>query len=226
MNTNGVKPTLDEARARVARAEEHIASLEREIITIAPPKRTITAMVAGPAFLSGATQLIKAPPIIPILIGETIYNLRTALDYLVYQLFNLDTGQLSNRTKFPIEDTEKSWDQYFPSPSTNSKQLKKMWLHRLTTSHKTAIKRLQPCFGNQWTATLRDLSNPDKHRHLIAAPVTTNQPSYGAIAGPVMVTFEITSKVAFEDTTLVMETLDLLQQEVADVIEAFDPDFK
>src|SRR2546423_9773059 len=164
MNTNRPKRTLDEARARISRAKEHITSLERELIAIAPPKRTITAAVAGPAFLGGSTQTIKAPPIVPILIGETIYNLRTALDYLVYQLFYLDTGNLSSRTKFPIEDHKKSWNNYFPTAGTTAQERRKMWLYQLSAVHQAAIKGLQPCFGCNWTAKIRDLSNPDKHR--------------------------------------------------------------
>jgi len=201
-----------------------ITSLEHEIIAITPPR--LTAAVAGPAFLG--TQTIKAPPIVPILIGETIYNLRATLDYLVYQLFYLDTGippDLSNRTQFPIVDRKQSWENYFPTPQTTPKGLKKMWLHKLSACHQADIKRLQPWFGCKWTAKIRDLSNPDKHRRFIATPITTSQPG-GVIPEAAMVTVEITRKIAFEDTSPVMETLDCLQQKVADVIDYFDPDFK
>ena len=107
MSTYSKKPSLDDARARIGRAKEHIATVEREIVAAMPPDRTITTVIAG-GFLSG-TRYINPPPILPILIGETIYNLRAALDYLVYELFYLDTGETTNITKFVIEDSEQSW---------------------------------------------------------------------------------------------------------------------
>ena len=50
------------------------------------------------------------PAMLGILIGETIYNLRAILDYLVYELAILDSGQIQKGTQFPIEDTESEFD--------------------------------------------------------------------------------------------------------------------
>jgi len=224
MSTYSKKPSLDDARARIGRAKEHIATLEREIVAAMPPDRTITTVIAG-GFLSG-TRYINPPPILPILIGETIYNLRAALDYLVYELFYLDTGETTNITKFVIEDSEQSWDRRIPTPDTPKDKIRKMWIHRLTAAHQAALKRLQPCYGCKWTGVLRELSNPDKHRRLLTVIGSVNHDGFGAMSGPVMVTFNLTTKVAFDDSSLVVETLKLLQQEVADVINAFNADFQ
>jgi hypothetical protein len=226
-SVDGSKPSLDDAKARISRAETHIASLEAEITAVLPPDRSITAPIMGPAFLSGGNQRISAPPILPILIGETLYNLRGALDYLVYELFHLDTGRVKGSTKFPIEDTIESWNSYFPTPETPSKKRRKMWLHGLTPAHQAAIKWLQPCDGCKWTGVLRSLSNPDKHRRLTKIDATVNHRGHGAIGGfgPMMVTFQLTTKVAFENGAPVVETLKELQQQVADVIDAFDSEF-
>lgn len=44
----------------------------------------------------------------PVVAGEVLYHLRTALDYLVYNLAWLDTGAPQQHTAFPIfTDTEK-----------------------------------------------------------------------------------------------------------------------
>jgi hypothetical protein len=222
------KPSLDDARARVNRAKEHITSLEREIAAVLPPDRTITTVVAGPAFLAGGTKDISAPPILAILVGETLYNLRSALDYLVYELFHLDTSRTNNRTKFLIEDTRQKWNSHIPTSKTPPKKRRKMWLHRLTAAHQTALKALQPCYGCKWTKRFRDLSNADKHRHLTLVEAAVHHRGHGTIGGfgPVMVTTQLATKVAFDDGTLVTETLKLLQDEVAKVIDSFDPDFK
>ncbi|RWC86770.1 MAG: hypothetical protein EOS72_24700 [Mesorhizobium sp.] len=219
------KPSLDDARSRIDRAKQHIASLEDEIVAVIPPNRTITAAAPGGSFMGGGTQLLRVPPILPILIGEAIYNLRAALDYLVFELAYLDTGTPKSGTKFLIEPTEKGWNNHLTAPT--GKERRKLWLPELTAAHQAALKRLQPCYGCKWTGTLRDLSNPDKHRRLLGVVATIDQLGYGAIpgGGAVMVTFQLTTKVAFEDASPVVETLKLLQEQVADVIEAFDPDF-
>jgi hypothetical protein len=227
-NAYSPKPSLDDARARIDRAKQHIASLKHEITAVLPPDRTIVSAVAGPAFVSGSVQYITSPPILAILIGETVYNLRSALDYLVYELVYLDTGRPKHGTKFLIEDTTQKWNSHVPTAQTPPEKRRKMWLHGLTAAHQAALKRLQPCFGCKWTKTLRDISNPDKHRHLTLVEAAVHSSGHGAIGavGPVMVTTQLTTKVAFDDGTLVTETLNELQEEVTRVIEAFDPDFK
>jgi hypothetical protein len=222
------KPSLDDARARIGRAKEHITRLEHEISAILPPNQTITRAVMGPAFLSRSSHRIDVPPIVTILIGETIYNLRSALDYLVYELFYLDTGKIKKNTKFPVESSPKEWNKYFPFPGMLGKQRHKLWLYRLSTSHQAAIKALQPCFGCKWTAPFSSLSNLDKHRHLTVVEATAEHMGHGAIAGPgaVMVSVQVASKIAFQDGSLVVETLKLFEKEISDVIEAFDPDFQ
>jgi hypothetical protein len=228
MGTYRGKPSLDDARVRVDRAKHHIASLEREIAAVLPPNRRITAAVAGGSFMGGGTQYVSAPPILSILIGETIYNLRAALDYLVHELFLLDTGEVHNSTKFLIVDSKKEWHSHLPSPTTTRKQLRKMWLHRLTAAHRAALKALQPYHGCKWTQRLRNLSNPDKHRRLLTIDASVNQSGHGAIGGigPVMVTFDLATKVAFEDGSPVIETLNLFEKKVINAIDDFDPDFK
>jgi len=44
-----------------------------------------------------------------ILVGEVIYNLRAALDYLIYELAFLDSFKIQEGTQFPIEDTKRRW---------------------------------------------------------------------------------------------------------------------
>src|SRR5207253_9743560 len=50
------------------------------------------------------TWRISISMIAPILIGEVCYNLRSALDYLIHELTNIDTGPPKHKTQFPIED--------------------------------------------------------------------------------------------------------------------------
>jgi hypothetical protein len=103
------KPTLDECRARILRAMKHIEGLERELASVRGTADRWT--IYDPAGLLVTPDRrgylgipdINIPPVVRILIGETLYNLRTALDYLVSQLFYLATGKFDSGTKFLIE---------------------------------------------------------------------------------------------------------------------------
>ena len=250
VSTYSRKPSLDDARARVARASEHIARLEGEVgdiwlrgaqrnsAVVAPPN-----MVAGEiedsthtdTIVGGAQQPV--PPIIPILVSEAAYNLRAALDYLVFELSVLDSGKGQERSQFPIESSPNNWKQRLGD-----------WLSKLNGPHQAAIKLLQPFDGCQWTAVLRDISNPDKHRHLtiidpkLAGAVTHLRAkvidgrlifAIQAVSDSVNQAMDVKAHGLLfadaespKDRLLVIETLHLLQKQVADVIEAFDPDFQ
>src|SRR5262249_17527994 len=103
----------------------------------------------------------------PILVGEIVYNLRAALDYLIYQLAYLDTGKVQKGTKFPIEDHINSWKTYIIPRKSAGRRKWPLWLPLLTKGHQAEIEGLQPFRGCKWTKTLRELSNPDKHADLI-----------------------------------------------------------
>jgi hypothetical protein len=104
-----------------------------------------------------------------------------------------------------------------------------VWLHKLSPAHQAALKSLQPCCGCKWTADLRELSNPDKHRRLLTVEASVNHGQGRMIAvgsgSIVPVATKLTSKVAFEDGVHVVDKLKLLQEQVADVIQGFDPEF-
>src|SRR5262249_18516344 len=155
-------------------------------------------------------------------VGETIYNLRSALDYLVYELFYLDTGAPPRRqhlTQFLIVDTPQAWNAHIPNSKTTSKKRRVMWLYKLSPSHQADLYRLQPCSGCTWTKVLSELSNPDKHRRLtFVEPVKKLAPEgpNARLSQPTMMTYSLTGDIAFEDGTPVIPTLKDLQQKVSD----------
>lgn len=92
----------------------------------------------------------------PIFAGEILYHLRTALEYLAYNLVWLEAGSPQPRTAFPILDHEKDW------PKTCRSQLK-----GVRTSRLELLREYQPFAGCLWTQQLRNLSNADKHRVIV-----------------------------------------------------------
>jgi len=70
------------------------------------------------------------------LVGEITYNLRCALDYLIYALAVLDSGSDEKGTQFPILDAAKDF-------AGRGKTM----LKGLNAAHVAAIERLQPYQG-------------------------------------------------------------------------------
>lgn len=226
---------LDGAYQRVGRAGKHLTNLNRRVNTVRqtivdgvvferkPQKFQLPNGRIVNGVLGSATFPINfpIPPIINILIGETIYNLRAALDYLIYDLAILDSGQVIDGTQFPIDDTVEGF-----------KGRRKNFLKGLSDKHIAAIERLQPCYGCNWTKDIRVLSNPDKHRHLtvIRHPVNislTEGSTEAIIAGQTVdVKKDISINIAFSNGMPVVETLKRLKLEITKTLDAFTPEFK
>jgi hypothetical protein len=172
-----------------------------------------------------------------VLVGEIVYNLRSALDYLIFELATLDSGAIIDGTQFPIENRKKGFKW----------RLNGGWLDGLNAAHIAEIEKLQPYRGGDWTAILRDLSNPDKHRTLVPTQADHELTIHvvdrshikdfsdmpGAIRSAVTsdgtevyVKAVLTSAIQFTDGTPVIETLEKIKTEVARTLEAFKPEFK
>src|SRR5207244_3188884 len=100
---------LDGAFQRVSRAGEHLEQLKREIEAFRHHQRQLVLFDfqsrSKEDLLGDGTEV--APPLLfSILIGEVCYNLRAALDYLIYELAILDSGSPQEGTQFPIDDAE------------------------------------------------------------------------------------------------------------------------
>lgn len=93
-----------------------------------------------------------------LLTGEVLYHARCSLDYLVYNLAWLDSGQEQKRTQFPIETSSKAfWND-----------ARKQRLRGVSDRHAKQVAKYQPFNGCDWTKTLQDLSNRDKHRLIVS----------------------------------------------------------
>jgi hypothetical protein len=110
-----------------------------------------------------------------VIAGEVIYNLRSALDYLAYELCALDNGGVYfEDSQFPLisEDAPRTSSE---RPSTRE-VMERGWrnretLSRLTDTHQAIIERYQP-YEMPWSGYVHDdplgvlanLANKDKHR--------------------------------------------------------------
>src|SRR5262249_34225904 len=155
---------LDGAVARVSRAEETFRELIRRIALHGQARAQAIKFGAHPTEPKGiVVDRQKDLPLdlmFSILVGEVCYNLRAALDYLVFDLARRDSGAEQEQTQFLIEDNTDKFQKKVPRR-----------LKGLTPAHVAAIEVLQPYNGCEWTRQLRELSNPDKHRTLVPVQI-------------------------------------------------------
>lgn len=170
----GIVTDFSGAEAKIVRAGNQVDALSANIETF---RQTIVQSIVHKADKDVGEQqwVFRGPtPHVPIewsvQAGEILYNLRSALDHLVWQLV-IDNGQHPKQTnQFPIVDDETVW---LKSRTQNR-------MAGVADRTRKQIHYLQPfnhflCLPGNGTnrpvnaqvfRTLRELCNIDKHRHL------------------------------------------------------------
>lgn len=196
-------PALLETYARLARADELYAELE-ESLGSAETVGDVSGDIAPDlgdlfGFDQGAVAAAAR-----VRIAEIVDHLRSALDYLVFEVAGEDSGEPQSGTQFIIADT----------PADFARQVKRR-LRGMSPENRSIIESYQPYCGYPWLAQLRDLSNPGKHQHLHVVGET------GAVlvAGPNLL-FTMTF-VAFDDGSPVLEVLDEIRSAVQAIANRF-----
>lgn len=164
----GVFHPLDGAFERVNRAEKHFAELQNHLAAFRQTYLETARIYFDPnpphsVHAFPPIGILHHPPIISIVLGDVCYNLRSALDYLIFELARLNSRAIQDGTQFPICDTPKKFARDVPAK-----------LVGLSAAHVAAIEKLQPYKGCNWTKALRTISNPDKHRMLTPRGSTFN----------------------------------------------------
>ncbi len=90
---------------------------------------------------------------ITLLASEVIHHVRSALDYIAYQLVVFDSGSARSQTQFPICD----------KPNDFRREAKRR-LEGMTPEHVVLVESVQPYNGLPWAGWLKELSDRDKHR--------------------------------------------------------------
>jgi hypothetical protein len=123
---------LDAAFCRVNRAGKHLEELTQRIAALRDEQEKTVTWSFDPE-PRGVVAHVRMPFLIAVLVGEICYNLRSALDYLVYGLARRDSGSIQKGTQFPIVDKK----EQFVGNQTKR-------LAGLNSTHVEAIARLQP----------------------------------------------------------------------------------
>jgi len=111
-------------------------------------------------------QLENIPTKLPMLIGDSCNNLRSALDHLLWQLWILQYPTFEESVYFPIFDSESAFKKGSPK-NIGPKRARSVGTDKitLTDNQRAIIESLQPYkTRNPALSFLRDVNNSDKHR--------------------------------------------------------------
>jgi hypothetical protein len=221
--------TLKRARKDLANLKEQVANLQRG---------EHCDLVFGNQGPTGRVQYESPVPLQDLSadVGVITVQFRATLDQLVHSLFELRNGNpppSKRRLQFPI--CEKPQD--FRSRI-------KPDLEGLDGSDIASIERAQPYHGGKWLLDLKRLAEEHKHRKLIYLTSTSRVQMRAHIADPtdtsgyhvlhpsgvhapktMYVNTQIAGPIALNDGSPVVDKLEMLQAEVANMLDAFKPLF-
>lgn len=155
--------TLEGVNAKIQRAQDEIERLAKDIADSCEAQRALFSKELRPDVGDKIWVFRGETPIVPIeysvRLGEVVYNLRSALDQLVWQLVHANYKTPGRHNEFPILDDESHFNEAVKSK-----------LKGVSQESSEKIKEMQPfCESDEWSVlkTLHALCNIDKHRSVI-----------------------------------------------------------
>lgn len=121
------------------------------------------------------------PAIIGVYLGEFAYNVRSALDHLIYDLIITNSEDPGEHTQFPIYDSEVLWDRDIVARDPDRKPSP---VRGLTPDQLAVIEKAQPYHvapkkrPRHPLMQLLRISNVDKHQSLHTAMVKAGKPDF------------------------------------------------
>ena len=209
MVTTQSKLRIERARCLISQLEEEIDTFSREFHG---KYRVSLDQETGIANIEVNHFELELPAVLSIYIGEIVLNLRASLDYLIYNLAIVDSGKIQRRTQFPLCSTRRDY-----------KKKKDTALKGLNDENIQKIEKYQPYKEGGILKKLEELSNIDKHRHLVF------------LEGDSEFTFTIKKmeegfdtkvegkmKLCFGDKTPVIDILNQIESYVSEIISDYE----
>jgi len=157
-------------RLKIERAKKHISDLEEVIIPFfdgSPYGVGAELDTQISHYLIHLESVKPLPAIIPLLVGDAVHNLRSALDHLAWQLVEAAGGVPNKDTYFPIcNDPIKGSQQY-------ASALGKGEISKMYSGAEKLLASIQPYqSGDDTLFCLHTLDIHDKHRIVLAVYAT------------------------------------------------------
>jgi hypothetical protein len=154
---------LDGVRFKIERAKRHLIDLDLEVekFLATHPLRIDTNEIDPETGDTLAKVVVKRqpPPILGLIVGDLVHNLRTALDYAAWQLVDCNDGRPGRHTQYPISMTQDDFEDNGRARLRGAAEaaIRAVSLHQ---PFRIATPRMHPL------AVLSALDNRDKHRLL------------------------------------------------------------
>jgi hypothetical protein len=159
------KSIPDSVHWKLLRAQEHINELGAEVQRYfqKDPAKVVRDENASPdEYIAEITARIGVPGKVPMIVGDFLTNVRSSLDYLVWELVLAAKNHPTEKNMFPICTTQEAFDQ----------QLARHRLDGVPVDAIAEIRALQPYHdgqdaGGHVLAMLDSLCNVNKHRRVL-----------------------------------------------------------
>jgi hypothetical protein len=149
------------ARLRWTRADSFLAEADKLVSTWS--QKCVDGIVpSDDGRTADFSHWPEVPEMLSVVIGDALHNFRAALDYVVFELARHDSGQPQEQTQFLIEDIKNDPE----NRNVGFDYRQKRHLRGLHRPHIDMVEAFQPYRDVRWSRSLRDISNPDKHRQL------------------------------------------------------------
>lgn len=182
---------LDGVALKVCRAHLHFCELDAEIRSWfnsyayeVPPEDDEDDWIAFRLQIKS-----NLPPTLPVLVGDVVHNLRSALDHLIWQSCVINDAPPGGHLKFPVCLTEGAWLRDVEERDIAERG--KGPIDGLGDHAAFLVKSAQPYVGRNETqarktalAWLNWLSNRDKHRYVHAATAVASHKRFGVEFNP------------------------------------------
>ena len=177
-------PFLDSVRLKIGRAKEHAELLEAELTRYfdGKPCQIVAKYDKNGNLFCKLVVSVPIPDKISLIIGDSLQSIRSALDYLVWELALAAKTEPGEKHAFPVCATHKAFKD----------EIRRGRLSGLPEAMIAKIEALQPYHrGENWEASvlwvLNQFTNINKHRRILLTvldPFFTKDPAF-AIPGPV-----------------------------------------
>lgn len=178
---------LKGVRLKLDRAYEHLMALQHEIgefFKLQPHRFTHQRRANGTEYVIRGNVVQEPPESLPLIIGDCLQNMRSALDHLAWELgVSQVGGDPPSYTSFPISRTYDA----FHERDNGGRLTSRSGLKKIDTIHpdaQTYIEGLQPYQRGEFEADtdplwiLNELARIDRHRNLSVIGSTTRHTSY------------------------------------------------
>jgi hypothetical protein len=188
--------SLSEPRAKLVRAAEHLQAFDDAMQTFLEPYLNYTRIEfddkTGEEVTVFDGEIQDTPIKIRLFIGDSLQNICSALDYLVWQLVLAEGGNPTFKNAFPICESEGRFREEMGKR-----------LHGVGAIAKERIEKLKPYKGGDtFLYLLNYLTNVDKHRHLSVTVMSLQYVAYGASDPSVFDNTQIQLLVFYQFTQL------------------------